>query len=164
MDKKTYPDEIYQLNELITIVYKAVYAKSGKYLPDFIDVSNLNLERFKLTDYDLDTIFEKNKIKFVEKHPTGMKNNGVDIEELRFKCQGDIYMFNIRIVPYQNKEALTNIRDPVNVNLILRNLLSELVTTGRTNNILVPIINVDVAGSDLSRSPSTIYRFVSDTE
>lgn len=140
---------IYQLDELLSDVYNAVYAKSNKYVVKYIDIGNLNMIRFKLTDYDLDEIFSKTKIAFGGKYPTGMKNNGKEIEQIWIKRKGDIHMSTIRIVPYSNSDTINDMSDPINVNLIVRTLLSELVVSEKTNNILLPIINIDAKGADL---------------
>ena len=146
-----YHSRIYQLDELIIDVYNAIYVdpKSNNYKQEFIDVSNLKMDRFKLFDYDFDVIFSKTKIQFVDEFPTGMKDNGNDVKQIWFKRKGEIYMSTIRIVPYFDKETMNNMADPVNVHNIIKTLLAELVVSEKTNNILLPIINVDVAGTDL---------------
>lgn len=144
-----YHDRIYQLDELILDIYNAVYVKSNKYKTKFIDVADLKMNRFKMTDYDLDIIFEKTKIQYAENHPTGIKIKGKNVEQIIFKRKGDTHMSSIRIVPYFNKEVINNMTDPVNVNQIMKTLLSEIVVNDRSNNILLPVINVDVTGADL---------------
>lgn len=142
-------EKIYQLDTLISAVYNVVYVKTGKYPTNFIDTTDLKMIRFKLTDYDLDTIFDKTKIKYIGKFPTGVVQNGNEIEEIWFKRQGETHMSIIRIVPYPNEKDINKIKNPINVNQVIRTLLSELVVNDRTNNIILPIINVDVKGSDL---------------
>lgn len=140
-----YHFRIYQLDELIVDLYNMVYAKSDKYKIKFIDVSGLKKERFKLSTYDLDLIFYNVPIKYAGKFPTGVNN----VEQIHFKRQGELYMSTIRIIPYKNMDAINDMTDPVNVNQIIKTLLSELVVSGKTDNILLPIINVDVRGMDL---------------
>ena len=145
-----YHPRLYQLDELISDLYNAVYAKNGGYQTKFIDVSDLKMVRFKLEDYDLDVIFEKTKIQYAGKFPTGLfDSTGNAIEQIHFKRQGETHMSTIRIIPYENKAAVNNMADPVNVNQIIKTLLSELVVNDKTNNVLLPIINVDVIGEDL---------------
>lgn len=145
-----YQERIYQLDELILDVYNAVYARSGGFKTRFMDANDLKMERFKTSDYNLDTIFEKTIVKFVDNYPTGLMLNGKSVEQFLFKRKGETHVTTIRIVPYINKNAVDNMNDPVNVNQIIRTLLSELVVNDKTNNILLPIINVDIIGSDLS--------------
>jgi hypothetical protein len=140
---------IYQLDELLSDAYNAIYVRSNKYTTKYTDIGNLKMIRFKLSDYNLDEIFSKTKIAFGGKYPTGMKINGKEIEQIWIKRKGEIHMSTIRIVPYLSSDTINDMTDPINVNLIIRTLLSELVVGEKTNNILLPIINVDVKGSDL---------------
>lgn len=145
--------DIDNLDELILDLHTVVYDKSPNYETGFInmsDLSNKNLKRFKLTDYDLDIIFSKTPIKFFENRQTGLVYNGEEVEQILVKRQGDLQMSLVRIVPYIDEDALSDPTDPVNVNQIIRTILSELVVNERTGNILLPIINVDIKGSDLS--------------
>lgn len=149
----TTDDPIYQLDELINDIYLPVYApihsKVDEFKIKFIDIADLKLSRFKLSDYNLDTIFEKTPIQFVGLFPTGMIDNGKEIEQIWFKRKGETHTSTIRIVPYKNKDVINDMKDPVNVNQIIRTLLSELVVNERTKNCLLPIVNIDVKGSDL---------------
>jgi hypothetical protein len=70
--------------------------------------------------------------------------------EYRFKRKGKTHGTNIRIVKYPNKEAVSDTSNPININIIDRTLLSELVIAKKTTNILLPIINIVASGSDLS--------------
>lgn len=144
-------EEISHLDELIQKLYNAIYAKSGgRYETKFFDVSSLDMIRFKVSDYNLDTIFEKTPIQHTGNFPTGMiDDNNKSIDEIRFKRIGETHGSTIRIVPYASSDNLDNMKDPVNVNQLIRTLLSELVGNDRTNNLLLPIINVDVSGKDL---------------
>jgi hypothetical protein len=148
-----YDDELYKLDDLIFMVYNAVYVNPNQYQTQYFDLSSLKLWRFKMYDYNLDKIFEETNIKFAGKYPTGLRTNPSDpntgIDQLCFKRQGETKMTTIRIVPYSSREASGRITDPVNVNQIIRTLLSEIVVDDKTHNILMPIINVDVEGSDL---------------
>jgi hypothetical protein len=141
-----YHPRLYQIDELIFDVYNFVYAKNtDKYQTKVIDPSDLKMIRFKLSDYDLDSIFEKTKVKFAGVAPTGL-----DTDQIIIKRQGESYMTNVRIISYASKDAVDDINDAVNVNQIIRTLLSELVITERTNNLLLPILNIDIIGEDLS--------------
>ena len=148
--------DIGQLDKLILDLHNVAYDRSGNYETDFITIPDLadgNMKRFKLTDYDLDTIFDKTPIKYAGTIPTGLVFNGKPVEQICIKRQGEVRMTTIRIVPYASASALRDPTDPVNVNQIIRTVLSELVVNGRTSNILLPIINVDVQGSDLAAYP-----------
>ena len=139
-------EEISHLDEIILKLYNAVYSKGGKYTTKFFDVSSLKMLRFKLSDYNLDTIFDKTKIQLVGEFPTGMiDNNNKIINEIRFKRRGETHGSTLRIVPYVNADNLDDMDNPINVNQIIRTLLSELVGNDRTNNILLPLVNVDVS-------------------
>lgn len=145
-------DKIYNLEELLTDVYDFFYSKLDDFKTKYINTTDLNLRRFKLDDYDLDVIFENAKIQYVTSLPTGLKydqETQAEVKQIILKRQGDIYMSNIRIVPYQNKESVTNMADPVNVNQIIKTLFAELYINDNTSNIILPIINVDVTGDDL---------------
>ncbi|QGR53947.1 hypothetical protein [Moumouvirus maliensis] len=139
-------NKLYNPDELIADVYEAVYGKQN-YEIQFIDLKNSDLTRFKLSDYNLDIIF--NKIIYSGSYPTGIVINGQSIDEIHFKRFGETYASTIRIVPYLDKNSIDNKSDPVNANQIMKTVLSELVVMDKTTNILLPIINVDVTGSDL---------------
>lgn len=159
-----YNQRIYHLDELILDLYNAAYAKNGRYKIKYIDVSDLKLERFKTFDYDLDIIFDVTDVAYQGKFPTGMERinqtaeglnesivNSVNIDQYLFKRRGEIYKSMIRIIPYSSSDVLENMSDPVNVNQIIKTLLSELVVSEKSNNLILPIINVDVKGEDLLR-------------
>lgn len=142
-----YNQDIYQLDRLILDVYNAVYAKNGKYKIKYIDVSDLKIQRFKAFDYDLDIIFDATDVEYVGTYPTGMEN----VSQFYFKRRGEIHKSMIRIIPYSKIDELDNMADPVNVNQIIKTLLSELVVGEKSNNLILPIVNVDVKGDDLMR-------------
>lgn len=143
-----------QLDDLISYLFNHVYAKSVRYRTTFFDVSSLKMERFKLSDYNLDDIFGKTRIQFAKKVPTGIRADATDpsteVEEILFKREGTARFSMIHLVPYSNRETIHNMNDPVNAHLIIRTLLSELVVNDRASNILLPIINVDAEGTDLA--------------
>ena len=144
-----YQNDIYQLDQLIIDLYNVTYSKSIDFENQFIDINNLKMKMFKLTDYDLDMIFEKTPIQYIGNSPTGISINDKDLEQILFKRQGDSFMSTIRIIPYPHEKSLNDMTDPVNVNQILKTILSELVINEKTDGLLLPIINVDVKGSDL---------------
>lgn len=141
---------INNLDFLIKFIYDTIYLKNIPYNIKFIDVTNINLERFKLYDYNLDTIFNSS-YNFINEYETGLKAENLDWKQFVFKRSGKTESSYIRIVEYPELSEIPrySISHPINVNLIIRTLLSELVVNYRTNNILLPIINVDVVGSDL---------------
>ncbi|AGD92409.1 hypothetical protein LBA_00491 [Megavirus lba] len=146
-DQNSYNDEIYQLDGLIANVYDAFYTKINNYKIKFIDVENSKLDRFKMSDYNLDIVF--NKIIYRGTYPTGIVIKGNNIEEIHFKRLGETHASTIRIVPYIDVEKIDDKMDPINVNQIMKTVLSELVAAEKTNGVLLPIINIDVSGSDL---------------
>nr|URM62238.1 divergent kinase [Mimivirus sp.] len=146
-DQNSYNDEIYQLDGLIANVYDAFYTKINNYKIKFIDVENSKLDRFKMSDYNLDLVF--NKIIYRGTYPTGIVIKGNNIEEIHFKRLGETHASTIRIVPYIDVEKIDDKTDPINVNQIMKTILSELVAAEKTNGVLLPIINIDVSGSDL---------------
>ena len=137
----------YELDVLLSDIYNAIYAKSGKYKTKFIDVANLKMIRFKISDYDLDIVFDR--IQHSGNLPTGIEN----VEQIIFKRQGETHMSNIRIIPYEDKESVNNMTNPVNVNQVIKTLLSELVVNERSKNILLPVLNIDIEGNDVSGYP-----------
>src|SRR5208282_2115884 len=95
---------LYELDELILDIYNVVYSKSGSYQFKIIDVSDLVLDRFKMPDYNPDTIFEKTKILYAGKFPTGLRtdvsNPDTHIDQIIFKRKGETHTSHIRIIPY----------------------------------------------------------------
>ena len=119
---------LYQIDELISDVYGAVYMKDKSYKVKMIDISDLTIDRFKLTDYDLDTIFNKTKIKNMGKNPTGLRldpeNPNTSIDQFLFKRKGVTIetTVTIRIVPYFDNNFISSMAEPVNVNKIIISL------------------------------------------
>lgn len=150
-------DRIYNLDELIDDIFTAVYAKTVKYRVMLIDPTDMKLSRFKVASgYDLDTVFRD--ITLAGKHPTGLSYteldwNGADISEILIKRVGFKFPCMLRIVPYQTSASINDIRDPINVNQVLKTLLSELVVRDKTYNLLLPVVNIDAFGSDLMAYP-----------
>ena len=132
---------------LLEDVYDFFYKKMENdfSIEELVNPANLSMERFKVSDYNLDSLFTKTPIKFIDKFPTGIAN----VDELWYVRRGEVHNSIIRIVPYSGKEVIDDPSDPVNVNIIIRNVLCDLVTNDRTDNILLPILNVDVTGDDL---------------
>ena len=137
-----------KLDTLINDLHMYVYGDPStqtmfKVVP--INPSSLDLARFKMTDYDLDQVFSK--IKYVNKFDLTDKGSlqYVFVRKSNFNS-------NIRITLY-GKEDPARMTAPTNVNKIIRTLLSELVITGKTKSILLPIINIDIEGSDLKAYP-----------
>ena len=146
---------MYELNVLITDLYNHVYARTGEYDTKFFDIGDLNLERFKFSDYNLDTIFSnESKVTYGGESHVGIRSDFVDpsteLKQLYFKRQSSTHPVHMRLIEYSNKEEINDMTSPINVNIILRTLLSELVVNGKTSGLLLPIINVDIKGSDLA--------------
>jgi hypothetical protein len=143
-----------QLDELISDLYNAVYAKTGNYGTGFFEGFDMGEIRFKFSDYNLDTVFENTPIIYSYDSPTGIREDVNDpnseIKEIIFKRQGTIHPTLIKIIPYDDKNTVNILTNPINVNQLIRTVLSELVLNERTTNIALPVINIDVKGSDLS--------------
>lgn len=134
------------LDTLISMLYDMVYGNSDDYQTIFLDASDLNMNRFKMANYDLDTIFDTD-ITYIKTTPIGIDN----VDALYFKRVGTSKDTTIEIVEYADKYVVNNINNPINVNKVIRTLLSELVVNKKTRHILLPIINVDATGAELSK-------------
>lgn len=145
-----YNDKIYQLDELISDIYNCVYDRSNDYERIYIDVMDLKLSRFKLYDYDLDIIFEKTPIIKASDFDTGLIYNNEHLKQICFKRQGVSHSSTIRIIEYPDIKTIENMNNPINVNQIIKTMMSELVVNDSSTNFLLPVINVDVKGSDLT--------------
>lgn len=136
---------MFQLDQLIDDLYSYVYEnRTDDFEVKIMDASKLDLNRFKFQDYDLNTIFNKTKTKF-----TGVTPIPIGADQMIIKRKGESHMTSIRFIPYRSKKSIDDVKDPVNVNQIIKTLLSELVLNGQTNNIILPIINVDVLADDM---------------
>lgn len=140
---------LYLLDTLIMNLYEMVYGNSDDYQPIFLDASDLNMDRFKMPNYDLDTIFTP-VVSYIKTSSSGLVHKkGIDI--IYLKRTGSSKDVTIEIIEYENKHVANIITNPINVNKVIRTLLSELVINKKTNKILLPIINVDATGVILGK-------------
>jgi len=156
LDIKKFHERLYDVDELIYDINDYVYDKNKKkYEIKFMDINNLYLDRFKMPNYDLDIIFKSQQITHLpeDNYPSGIINNGNPIDVIGFVRINKNLKTNIRLIEYSNRLDTTNIHNPINVNHVIKTLLSELVLNDKTKHILLPIINFDAAGSDLAKYP-----------
>lgn len=144
-----------QLDSLIYDIYDYFYKNSDDFIIRNIDTNSLKKNRFKLTDYNLDTVFSKISEK-VNTLPTGL-----GFDQIVMKRMSDTFPCNVRIIPYENND-ITIIDNPINVHQIIKTLLSDLATDRKTENILIPILNIDVEGSDLSAYQDVIKKKIDE--
>lgn len=140
--------KLWNVDEILSDNYRFLYLGQKDYRTQFIDTDNLKLERFKFTKYNYPLLFKN--ISHISKFefPITKKNK---IEVNQFKRKGEIYNSILEIVKYPNDEAVNNITDPINVNQIFKTLLSEFIIKDRTRNIIIPILNTDISGSELKK-------------
>ena len=144
---------LYQLDTLITDLYEMVYSNSDDFIPVFLDITNLKMEQFKMPNYDLDVIFSD--VNYIKTVPSGLLDkDGNSVNVLYFKRIGTHKNSTIEIIEYSDKYVANDLNNPINVNKVIRKLLSELVISKKTKNILLPIINVDATGLELSKYES----------
>jgi len=137
---------MYMLDTLINQLYDMVYGNSDEYQTIFLDASDLSMNRFKMPSYNLDTIFD-GEIQYIKTMPTGIDN----VNALYFKRIGTSKDTTIEIVEYADKYVVNNINNSINVNKVIRTLLSELVVNKKTKHVILPIINVDATGVELAK-------------
>lgn len=140
------------IDDLIDTVISAIDGNKETFN---IDPKNYQPEDIKLTDYSLDNIFDKTPIQVAE--PLIVSLAGYEIKEIRFKRQGTTHRTTIHIVEYPTPRDMDDMKHPINVQKIFLQLFSVLVLEKRTDNILLPIINVDVKGSDITNAKVTPY-------
>lgn len=149
---KTYPKDIFNIDELLTSIHAHIYDKTQNYISSSINFGDIITERFKITNDEsinedrlklLDSILEKSK--FITKMKTG-----IGIDELLLRRDGEKGSF-VFIVPYSDNENIDNLKDPINNNIMIRTIMSEFIINGKLNCILTPILNVTASGKELSK-------------
>src|SRR5207244_2183090 len=95
------------VDELLSELH--TYISGGQELFDvvLIDTSELNFERFKFKDFDLDNIFSKSKIAVVDDQPTGLDG----IRQICVKRKGALWHSMVRIIPYSDDTAVNDLTD-----------------------------------------------------
>lgn len=140
--------KLWNVDEILSDNYRFLYLGQKDYKTQFIDTDNLKLERFKFSKYNYPLLFKN--ISHISKFefPITKKNK---IEVNQFKRKGEIYNCILEIVKYPNENAVNDITNPINVNQIFKTLLSEFIIKDRTRNIIIPILNTDISGSELKK-------------
>jgi hypothetical protein len=148
MSTNTNDENLYSnLDKMITLLYDYVYLKNvNNYQIKYIDATQMSLIKIKQpTTYDYSNVFNAS-FKFMSLFPTGLN----DMKQVLFKrYSNDSYSSTLRIIPYINPDTRDNLNDPINVNKIIKTLLSELVISDKTTNILLPIMNFDMSKQEL---------------
>jgi len=156
-DIKKFHLRLYDVDELIYDINDYVSSENNKkkYETKFMDINNLYFDRFKMPNYDLDVIFKPQQITHLpeDNYPSGLINQGKPIDVIGFVRINKNLKTNVRLIEYFDRQDTVNIHNPINVNNVIKTLLSELVLNDKTRHILLPIINVDAAGSDLAKYP-----------
>lgn len=150
MDDIKKDDKICDLHELSKDLLDALYNNNiENYEITKISLSNLDLKRFKFESYDLKSIFNVEKLEFTRKFISGIENSDKNVTVLDFLRLDQNIKTGIQIIAYANKNNMNDISNPININQILKTLFSKIVLENDFRQSLLPIINVDVKGSDL---------------
>jgi hypothetical protein len=120
-------------------------------IPDILLKMISSLQKLKknqiLNDikYYIDTIFEEDKFTFINYH-----NN-----KYVYKRHSESHSCNIKIGFYEKSEekniSVDELTRKENVNFAMKFFLSQYVLDGSTNNILLPIMNIDIPHKDLKK-------------
>lgn len=133
------------LDDLIEIVFGASEGEKETYK---INPKDLTPSEIKFKDYSLDNVFDKTPIQLTE--PLIIDWPDYELKKIQFKRQGSTHRTTIGIVEYPDATTIDSMTHPINVQGIFMQLLSQLVLEKRTEHILLPIINIDVKGSDIT--------------
>lgn len=144
-------NKLYDINFISNLAYELGYSDATNYTPKLINLHDLKLNLIKLTDYNLDNIFDK-KIRFIETKPTGLyteDKKSIDQYMFRFETPDNLQLL-VTIVPYTDPTKIDDLTNPININQIMKLLLAEFIVNKLSNNLLLPVINIDVESSDLA--------------
>jgi hypothetical protein len=148
-----------QLDNLETSIYDYVYLgsddKQNNYQISYTETKNLNINRFKI-NYDMMSTMKLNIVDIINKETfkfIGNYNLGLHDDVYLWKKTSGNYPSTLRIIPYNPEYGndIDNIARPENVNKIIKVLLSDLVISKKTMNILLPIINYDIKKEELQK-------------
>jgi hypothetical protein len=136
--------DINNLDNLLNYILEVRTTKNYK-IYDIIP-EELNLNNIKTDKYNLDIIFSNNKISFIRE-----KHIGVDkISCYSFKRENNINS-TINIVPYLSPDDQTDMTHPINVNLLCKTFLNEIILKYQMKHMMVSILNIDCKGSELKK-------------
>lgn len=153
--------DISDLDALIQRVYNTAFDLE-EYDVKYVNITDLQLERFVTNDYDLGLVFRD--VTYVGDYPTGLEYNGQEIRQHWLKrsykiSKTEVLDTHIRIIPYQSASDMVDMQNPIMVNCIMKTLLSELRLARKTSSILFPIININAEGKRLADFP-VVSKFV----
>jgi len=138
-------DKYDDLDYLITMLYDFVYMdnKEKCYMVKYIgknDITQDNIKRTNKVKQYIKNIFTDNKFKFVD------NINGV--YELK-RYSDASYPSSVFLYNYNKDGALDDLTRWENVSKIISFVLSEMVVTREFNNVVLPILNIDIEKGDL---------------
>jgi len=137
----------------INILYDYIYKKNKEtcynmrhLIKDDIIIPKIKKKpETKDIEYYINTIFEEDKFRFINEH-----NN-----KYVYKRHSESHSCNIRIGFYEKSEerniSVDELTRKENVNFAMKFFLSQYVLDGSTNNILLPIMNIDIPYKDMKK-------------
>ena len=130
------------LDDNVTLLHNYIYKSIDKSCFDIdkIDIKNIKLENIKITE-NKENFFNDLKKKAKFQFLNFNKNKNL----LILKRFSDSHTINLNISPYKNNKHASIINKKNNKDSLFSYILSKLVLEGKTNNILVPIFNIDVS-------------------
>ena len=145
----------YDLEDKINIIYDYLYNLNTKncFSVDKINLGKISIDDIKIlkpenSKEDLE-IYNKNKEDIINAR-FKLLNYDDDNKQIILKRYSNQFPTNVKINFYQyNDKNLSNFNSHVNNDSLFSYLLSQLVLNKKTQHILLPIMNIDIAFTDI---------------
>ena len=162
--------ENYDLDDKINLIYDYIYNvnTNGCYKYDKIKLGEISLSdiKYMISNDEMYKLYKDNILNSKFKI-TSYDNN---TNELIIKRYSDQFPVTVKINFYKNVDTINTFENPINNDSLFSYLLSQLVLSGKTKHILLPVINLDVTFSDISTmigsdgSHDSIYNSIKNNE
>ena len=136
------------LESKINLIYQFLHEDLEN---DCYNISRINLKNIKIDDIKIPLNF-KNRTEILDNFMEGkfqFLNQKEDIS--KFRRISDTYNCSVNIMPYMIDENEDNLDLPNNNDALFSYVLSSLVLQEKTNNIQLPLLNIDVKFSEIEK-------------
>lgn len=144
----------YDLDDKINLIYDYVYNlnTSGCYNFDKVKLGEVSLDDIK---YSINSDKHSTYMKDILNSKFKITSFDSDTNELLLKRYSDQFPVTVKINFYKVKDTIDTFENHINNDSLFSYLLSQLVLSGKTKHILLPVINIDMKFNDINNIIST---------